>query len=174
MHCFCIRRSVQVFSWNFQYLLIAFLFNHSLISTFSVSKSTVVVLPIAFAASINRSLALLNSQTSPCYKHWNHTDVFHCQRKKFVQTILCYHCLNEFWLHWISGPTKMHLMEATPMVLQLLCHTYQVHSSSVYWLKSRKPDGNSRCEVAFLSLRLFFYHQLARGPAYTHNTMTSL
>ena len=75
----------------------------------------------------------LNLQTL----HWNRMDVFHCNRNKFVQTVLCSQCLNEFWLYWIWDSPKMHPMEATSMLLQLLCQANQRHCpSSVYWLES--------------------------------------
>ena len=91
------------------------------------------------------------------YKHWDRMDVFHCKRNKFVQIVFCSQCLNDFWLYWISGSTKMHLMEVTSGLLQLLCQTYRLHyPSSVYWLMSvfQKLDDNSRCNVAYK--RFFF------------------
>ena len=87
------------------------------------------------------------------------------------ELFLCSQSLNEFWLYWISGSPKMHLMEATSMLLQLPHQVYQLHCpSSVYWLMSvsQKPDDNSCCDFAYR--RLFFYHTLAHGPAYTRST----
>ena len=107
----------------------------------------------------------------PPSKHWNYMDVFHCKRNKFVQTFLCFQLLNKFWLYWILGSTKMYPMEGKLKLLQLLCQTYQLHCPfSVYWLMSasQKTDNNSCCDNAYR--RLFFYHWLGHGPAYTRNT----
>ena len=105
------------------------------------------------------------------YKHWDRMDVFNCKRNKFVQIVFCSQCLNDFWLYWTSGSTKMHLMEATSGLLQLLCQTCRLHYPSwVYWLMSvlQKLDDNSRCNVAYK--RFFLYNRLAHGPVYTRTT----
>ena len=106
----------------------------------------------------------------PCYKHWNRMGVFHCKRNKFFETAFSSQCLNELRLYWIWGSTKMHPMEVKSMLLQFPCHAYKCHwLSSVYWLMSvsQKLDQYSLWAVAYR--RLFFYHQLAHGPAYTRN-----
>ena len=54
-------------SWNHSITPQTFWFYLILIFMFPVSKSTVFVLPIAFAAFINQSFALLNSQTPNSY-----------------------------------------------------------------------------------------------------------
>ena len=105
-------------------------------------------------------------------------DVFNCKRNKFVQTVLCSKCLNEFWLYWILGSTKMHSMEATSMLLQFPRQAYQLHCPSLFFIVLLhcllineclpKPGDNSCCDTAYR--RLLFYPRLAHEPAYTCNT----
>ena len=89
---------------------------------------------------------------------------------------ICSNCFVFPVLEWVLVVlelrlTKMHQMEGTSMLLQLLCQVYQLHCpSSVYWLMSvsQKPDDNCSLDVTYR--RLFFYNRLAQGPAYTRNT----
>ena len=148
------------------------MFYHIPIFRFSVNKLAVFVFPITFPASINQSPAFFHKlPIHHRYKQWNHMDVCNWKRNKLFQTVLCSHCLNEFWLYWILGWTNTHPMEATSMLLQFLSQACQLHCSfSVYWLLSvsRKPYDNSRCDVAYR--KLFSYHGLAHEPACTSNT----
>ena len=96
---------------------------------------------------IKRCFAILRSFPLPIfkftdYKNWNRTDVFHCKRNKFVQTVLCSQCLNEFWLYWISDSTKMNTMELTSMLLQLprqVCQLYCPFSVSSKFINYQTP-----------------------------------
>ena len=109
----------------------------------------------------------------PHYKHWNRTDGFHCKRNKFIQFVLCSECLNQFWLHWVSGSRKIDQMESTSMLVQLAHQICQLHCpSSIYrlMLNDCLPKAgrqfSQRCHLP----KLCFYHQFADGPVYTLNT----